>query len=98
DNKYREAPAFFGIYSFIIAVGSLLILIPGLQLMKLIIITQQIAGILSPIILIFMSILVNDKRIMGKYTNTKVQNAVSFATVAFIVALSLVLLVSPVLS
>jgi len=66
--------------------------------MKILLVTQQIAGILSPIILIFMIILVNDKRIMGKYINSKVQNIVSITTVVFIVALSVVLLFSPLFS
>lgn len=95
DNKYREAPAFFGIYSFIIAIGSLLILIPGLSLMTVILVTQQIAGVLLPVILIFMIILVNDKRIMGTHINTKMQNIISIATVTFIVLLCAVLFVSP---
>jgi NRAMP (natural resistance-associated macrophage protein)-like metal ion transporter len=98
DNRYKEAPAFFGIYTTIIVISSFLILIPGLSLMKILIVTQQIAGILSPIILIFMTILVNDKRIMGKYVNTKIQNIISIATVAFIVSLSIVLLISPLFS
>lgn len=98
DNEYKEAPAFFGIYTVIIAVSSLLILIPGLSLMRIILVTQQVAGILSPIILTFMTILVNDKRIMGKYVNTKVQNVISIATVAFIITLSVVLFISPLFS
>ena len=98
DNRYSEAPAFFGIYTTIIVISSLLILIPGLSLMRIIIVTQQIAGILSPIILIFMTILVNDKRIMGNYINTKLQNIVSITTVAFIVSLSIVLFLSPLFS
>lgn len=95
DNRYREAPAFFGIYTTIISISALLILIPDLSLTKIIIVTQQIAGILSPIILIFMIVLVNDKRIMGKYINSKIQNIVSITTIVFIVALSVVLLFSP---
>lgn len=98
DHEYKEAPAFFGIYTAILLFGSLLILIPGLPLMKVILITQQVAGILSPIILTFMIFLVNDKRIMGKYVNSKVQNIVSWATVLFIIVLSLVLFVSPLFS
>lgn len=96
DSSYKEAPAFFGIYTFIIATSSLLILIPGMPLLKILIVTQQIAGILSPIILIFMTILVNDKRIMGKYVNTKMQNIISITTVLFIVTLSVILLVSTI--
>jgi Mn2+/Fe2+ NRAMP family transporter len=98
DNEYNEAPAFFGIYTLIIAVCSLLILIPGLSLMRIILVTQQVAGILSPIVLIFMTILVNDRDIMGKYINTKIQNIISITTVVFIVALSIVLLISPIFS
>lgn len=90
-KSYKEAPAFFSIYTFIIAVSSALILIPNLELMKIILITQQIAGILSPIILSFMILLVNDKRIMGKYTNTRMQNVISVTTVVFIIILSVIL-------
>ncbi len=95
DHKYRDAPAFFGVYTAIILLGSLLILIPGLPLIRIILVTQQIAGVLSPIILFFMILLVNDRDIMGKYVNTRVQNFISWITVAFIIALSLVLFVSP---
>lgn len=98
DHKYKDAPAFFGIYTVIIAISGLLILIPGISLMGIILVTQQIAGILSPIILIFMTLLINDKNIMGKYINTKAQNFVSIATVVFIVALSVVLFLSPLFS
>ncbi len=94
DNSYKEAPAFFTIYSTFIVLGALFILVPGVSLMKVILATQQIAGILSPIILAFMIILINDKRIMGKYVNTKLQNIISWVTVTFIVVLSLILLAS----
>ncbi len=95
DHKRKDAPVFFGIYTVIIALSSLLILLPGLSLMKIIIITQQVAGILSPIILTFMILLVNDKNIMGKHVNTKVQNVISIITVVFIISLSLILFILP---
>lgn len=98
DNKYKEAPAFFGIYTAIIVVSALLILLPGMSLMRIILVTQQLAGLLSPIILIFMILLVNDKNIMGDYVNTKTQNVISIATVAFIVVLSIILFLSPLFS
>lgn len=95
DHKRKDAPVFFGIYTVIIALSSLLILLPGLSLMKIIIVTQQIAGILSPIILTFMILLINDKNIMGKHVNTKVQNIISIITVVFIISLSLLLFILP---
>jgi Mn2+/Fe2+ NRAMP family transporter len=78
-----------------IVLGALLILIPGIPLVQLTLVTQQIAGFLSPVILIFMIILVNDKKIMGSHVNGKIQNIISGATVAFIASLSLILLISP---
>jgi Mn2+/Fe2+ NRAMP family transporter len=98
DHDYKDAPAFFGIYTGIIVLGALFILIPGISLIQIILITQEIAGILSPIILTFMIILINDKRIMGKYVNNKTQNIISWATVIFIIALSMILLISPLFS
>jgi len=91
DNKYKEAPTFFGIYTAIITISALLIMIPGLSLMKIILVTQQVAGVLSPIILTFMIILINDKNIMGKHVNSKTQNIISITTVMFIIALSVAL-------
>lgn len=98
DNDYREAPAFFGIYTGIIILGAVFILIPGISLIRLILITQQIAGILSPVILTFMIILINDKSIMGNYVNNRIQNLISWLTVIFIIVLSLILFISPMFS
>jgi NRAMP (natural resistance-associated macrophage protein)-like metal ion transporter len=98
DHDRQEAPAFFGIYTFIVVAAGALILIPGLSLMNLILMTQQLAGVLSPVILTFMIILVNRKDIMGKHVNGKVQNVISIITVCFISTLSVILLVSSVVS
>ena len=98
DNDYKDAPAFFGIYTGIIVLGALFILLPGISLIQIILVSQQIAGLISPIILTFMIILINDKRIMGEYVNNKTQNIVSWATVIFIIILSIILFVSPLIS
>ena len=94
DYEFKEAPVFFGIYTFIIVISAALVLIPGLNLMNLILSTQQIAGFLTPVILTFMILLVNDKRIMGKYINNKLQNIISTVTVILIVLCTLALLVA----
>jgi len=44
--------------------------------------SQVINGVLLPVILFFMLILVNDRRIMGKYTNGWAMNLISFLTIA----------------
>lgn len=93
DYSAKEAPAFFGIYTFIIVISAAMVLLPNLNLMNLILSTQQIAGVLTPVILTFMILLVNDKRIMGNYVNTLWQNAIAMITVILIVVMTLLLII-----
>lgn len=94
DYQFKEAPVFFGIYTFMIVISAALVLLPDLNLMALILGTQQIAGFLTPIIIIFMILLINDKRIMGKYINNKLQNAIASVTVILVVLSTIALLVA----
>ncbi|KHD36761.1 Mn transporter [Clostridium acetobutylicum] len=97
DNSFSEAKTFYGIFTFMILFSAVLVLVPKLSLVGIMLITQQIAGILSPVILIFMVLLINNKDIMGKYINNKLQNVIVYLTVAFIIILSLILFVSPII-
>lgn len=98
DHGVKEAPVFYGIFAFMIVLSALLVLLPNKSLVNLMLGTQQLAGILSPIILIFMVMLTNKKDLMGKYVNNKVQNVIIWVTVAFIVTLSIILFVNPLIS
>ncbi|MDN5293309.1 MAG: hypothetical protein PWQ31_614 [Eubacteriales bacterium] len=91
NYSFREAPVFFGLYTAIIVLGAAVVLIPSLSLFKIMVVTQQIAGILSPIILIFMIKLVNNPRVMGEHVNTRLQNVIAWLTVLFIIFLTLTL-------
>jgi Mn2+/Fe2+ NRAMP family transporter len=97
DNSYSEAPAFYGIFTFMIVFSSALVLIPNLSLVGIMLVTQQVAGMLCPVILVFMVLLTNNKDIMGKYVNNKFQNMIIWITVIFIAALSVILFISPIL-
>ena len=97
NNSYHEAPAFYGIFTFMIIFSSVLVLIPKLSLVGIMLVTQEVAGMLCPIILIFMVLLINNKDIMGKYINNKLQNIVIWITVIFIVILSVILFMSPII-
>jgi NRAMP (natural resistance-associated macrophage protein)-like metal ion transporter len=98
NHKYKEAPAFYGIFTFIIIFSSLLVLIPNVSLVGVMLVTQQLAGMLCPIILIFMVLLTNKKEVMGQHVNNGIQNIIIWITVIFIVTLSLVLFVSPLIN
>lgn len=94
DNKIKEAPVFFGLFLFIIIFSAVTVLMPNISLIKIIIATQQLAGILCPVVLIFMIKLVNDKEIMGDYVNSIIQNFIAKATVILILGLTVAAVVS----
>lgn len=95
NNEFHEAKAFYGIFTFMIVFSSVLVLIPKLSLVGIMLATQQLAGMLCPVILIFMVLLINNKDIMKEYTNNRLQNVVIWVTVSFIAILSVILFISP---
>jgi NRAMP (natural resistance-associated macrophage protein)-like metal ion transporter len=82
-----DAPAFFGIFTGLIVVGAAVVLVPGVPLVSMILLSQEINGLILAVILVYMMVLVNDRRIMGRYVNGPVINAVGWVTVALLVAL-----------
>ncbi len=96
DHRFVEAPQFYGMYSLMILLGAGFILLPNAPLIQIMYYSQVVNGILLPFILIFMLLLVNDRRIMGEYVNGRFMNSLSWATVAILVVLSLSLVVSSI--
>jgi NRAMP (natural resistance-associated macrophage protein)-like metal ion transporter len=97
NHSLNEAPAFYGIFTFMVFFSAVLTLIPNLSLVHIMLITQQIAGMLSPVILVFMVLLINRKEVMGNFVNNRAQNLVIWITVLFIITLSVLLVVLPFL-
>ena len=95
-NRFSEAPAFFGIFTGLIVVGALAVLLPGVPLIQMILISQDVNGLILPAILIYMLILINDRKVMGKYVNRRWTNVVGIATVAILIVLTGLLLVSSI--
>ena len=91
SRKFSEAPVFMGLYTALIVIGALVVLVPGLPLIAVILISQNLNGILLPIILVFMLRLVNNPRIMGRYTNPSWLNVIAWGLTGLIIALTLVL-------
>jgi Mn2+/Fe2+ NRAMP family transporter len=92
NKKFSEAPQFYGLYSLLIALGAGIIMIPRIPLIPVMYISQVINGIVLPVILIFMLLLINNKKLMGEHANKRVYNWISWATVAVLSILSLVYL------
>lgn len=94
NRTFREAPIFHGLFTFSIVVGALVALIPGLPLLQIMVFTQDVNGVLLPLILIFVMVIVNDRSIMGEYANNRRQNLVAGLTTAGLIGLSLMLVIS----
>ena len=92
DRKFSEAPMFIGIYTFVIVVGAALILLPGINLISVMILSQVINGMMLPFLLIFMMVIVNDRRIMGAHTNGRIFNVIAWLTIAGAISLTVLLL------
>jgi Mn2+/Fe2+ NRAMP family transporter len=90
DKRFREAPFFYGFYLALIVLGAGAVLVPGAPLLAIIFYSQVINGALLPVILIFMLLLINNPRIMGKHVNGPFVNGIAWATVIIVGVLTLV--------
>lgn len=93
NKKFSQAPQFYGLYSFLLLVGGAVILLPGVPLIPIMYVSQIVNGVLLPVVLIFMLILVNNRRVMGEHRNAHWQNLLVGATIVVIGILSVMLVV-----
>ena len=89
NKRFSEARAFYWLYTLLIAFGAGVVLLPRIPLLKVILYSQVVNGVLLPFLLIFMLILVNKKELMGEYRNSKIVNAMAWATCGILIVLSL---------
>src|SRR5437868_4742448 len=94
SRSFREAPIFLGIFTFLIAVGAFIAILPGLPLIRVLVVTQFINGILLPVLLIAITRLASDRKLMGAHANGPLYNLVAWLTVLVVSALSLLLVVT----
>jgi Mn2+/Fe2+ NRAMP family transporter len=92
DKRFGEAKIFYGLYTALIVCGAGFVLIPGLPLLKVILISQVANGVLLPFVLIFMLKLVNRERLMGEYRNGPWGNSIAWATSLVMIGLTVVMI------
>src|SRR5215831_5641541 len=89
NRRMREAPIFYFLYTLLIVVGAGVVLVPRFPLVKMILLSQVLNGMLLPFILIFMILLVNKHDLMGEWINPRWFNVASWITVVVIIGLTL---------
>jgi NRAMP (natural resistance-associated macrophage protein)-like metal ion transporter len=94
NTNWQTGSIFYSIILFSIIVPVLLVLIPKISLLKVMIFSQDINGILLPFILIFVMRIINSKKIMGTYTNHLIGNIIAWLTIIGIILATAVLVIS----
>ena len=89
SRRFSEARLFLGLFTAQVVLGALLALKPG-NLVNLLIGTQVLNGLITPIVLAFILILANRRSLLGEAANGPVFRAVAFLCVFAVGTLSLV--------
>jgi NRAMP (natural resistance-associated macrophage protein)-like metal ion transporter len=94
DKRFEEAPAFYWLYTALIIFGAAVVLVPRLPLLRVMVLSQVVNGILLPFVLIFVLLLINDRELMGDHINSRWYNVVSWLTVGIMIGLTIALTVA----
>jgi NRAMP (natural resistance-associated macrophage protein)-like metal ion transporter len=91
DHKFKEAPAFYWLYTILIVVGAGIVMLPNAPLWKIFIFSQVGNGVWLPIVIIFILPLINRKDLMGEHTNTLLFNIIAWVTAVAMIILTFIL-------
>ncbi|WP_165171083.1 NRAMP family divalent metal transporter [Adlercreutzia sp. ZJ242] len=95
--KWKEAPLFKSIFTFVIAFSALVVLIPNINLLSVMLTAQFVNGVILPVLLAFMAIIAADKHVMGEFRSKLVSKVLLWATVVVVAALTVALFVMQLL-
>jgi len=90
--SFRQAPLFYGTFTFQILVGAVVALAPG-NLVALVINAQVLNGIITPVLLTFILILANRRSVLGTAVNGPIFRVVATVCVAVVGVLSFVVMI-----
>ena len=88
SRSFREAPIFLGTFTFLVAVGAAIAVVPNLPLFRVLLVTQVINGLLLPVVLFAVLRLVNDRELMGSHVNGPVYNIAAWLTAIVVTVVS----------
>jgi Mn2+/Fe2+ NRAMP family transporter len=97
SKNFREAPVFMGLFTLLLVVGGLIVLSPNIPLIPLILVSQNVNGLLLPIVLVFILKLASDRALMGDQANSRASQVVGIGTALGASALSIGLVVATIL-
>ena len=84
DDRFCEAPLFYGTYAVVLAVAVVLVLIPGAPLVAILVLTQVLNAVLLLPLLVFMYGIARDRDLMGDLTASRASASAYLLAIAFI--------------
>ncbi len=96
-NDGLRAKRFTGLFIACVAVAAGIVLIPNLPLVKITVYVEAFNGFVLPIVLGFLLVLVNDKRVIGERHNRPLGNAITFALSGICIALGVWMAITTIL-
>jgi NRAMP (natural resistance-associated macrophage protein)-like metal ion transporter len=97
DKDFRKAPQFFWLFTIIIVLSASIILAPNAPLIMIMFLSQVVNGAVLPFVLVFMLLLINDKSLMGRYTNGPLFNVIAWITIVVMIMLTILMTVDLVI-
>jgi len=94
DKRFEEAPAFYWLYTALVVFGAGVVLLPGFPLFRIMVLSQVVNGVLLPFVLVFVLMLINERELMGDYTNSRWYNVVSWVTITLLVVLTIAMVIA----
>ncbi len=98
DKRLKDAPQFYFLFTAMIVLAAGVIMLPKINLIQVMLLSQVANSVFLPFVLIFMILLINDKRLMGKYMNSKFFNIVAWSTIVITISLTLALIVTTIMN
>jgi len=92
SRRPREAPVFVGVITALIAIGAAVAIVPGVPVIKLLVLVQVVNGALLPVTLFFVWRLARNAELMGEHRNGRVFDVLAGVTVLATSGLSILLL------
>ncbi len=96
-RKFREAPQFLTLYTAIIVIGAGIVLFVSKENLVFVLnLPNVVGGMLLPVILVLMIRLCNDRRLMGRYVNSRGFNIVAWITTIVMTVLTLLIILTTI--
>jgi Mn2+/Fe2+ NRAMP family transporter len=94
NHRTKEAPVFYSLYAAMIVLSVLVVLVPGIPLFPIMWASQALNALLLPVLLILVLKLANDRRVMGDWCNSRLQNVLAWSLTVLIAVVAALLLLS----